>query len=214
MWPSLLKLVIVMALVGTKVSSQALGSSPTGRPIISRSQPPAGPEAAVAGAVKPIVDGMRDAQTRLGKRDPGEETRKVQERVVNDLQKLIDLANQGSGSRNPSSQPRSPENQSRSGQKPRGQEDQSNFASRSTTPQAGGKPGTRQLRPPVLGSTAPANQSSQRQVWGHLPPALRDRVKADFGEVVLPAYDDLVRRYYDALLEGSTPAARKAPAGN
>lgn len=36
-------------------------------------------------------------------------------------------------------------------------------------------------------------------VWGHYPPRTRDRMRGAFSERFLPAYDELVRRYYEAL---------------
>jgi hypothetical protein len=36
---------------------------------------------------------------------------------------------------------------------------------------------------------------------------MRENVRVDFSETVLPAYDELVRQYFEALLE-ATPARR------
>jgi tRNA 2-selenouridine synthase SelU len=42
-----------------------------------------------------------------------------------------------------------------------------------------------------------------KDVWGHLPPHLRDAMLQSFREKYLPQYEDLVRRYYEALAEKS-----------
>lgn len=41
-------------------------------------------------------------------------------------------------------------------------------------------------------------------VWGHLPPRERERMEGAFSERFLPQYDDLVRRYYEALATDPT----------
>jgi hypothetical protein len=56
-----------------------------------------------------------------------------------------------------------------------------------------------------------------REVWGHLPPAMRERVPSDFHEAILPAYDDLVRRYFESLLDNTAergPDASVSPRGS
>ncbi len=40
-----------------------------------------------------------------------------------------------------------------------------------------------------------------KDVWGHLPPALREKMLNIYSEKYLPRYEELVRRYFEALAE-------------
>lgn len=42
-----------------------------------------------------------------------------------------------------------------------------------------------------------------KDVWGHLPPHLRDQLLNVYGEKYLPKYEELVRKYYEVLAEQS-----------
>lgn len=164
------------------------------------------------GTVKSILDGMQGAGMRLKVGDTGAGTRQIQEKVVNDIQKLIDAAKpkpsnansqQNSGSRQQSgSQPQSPQPQS---QQSPGQQGETG-SQPAGSGKAGRKSGMGKPFPSERGA-AHQHQPLFREVWGHLPPALRERTPSDFHEAILPAYDDLVRRYFEALLDGasSTP---------
>jgi hypothetical protein len=180
--------------------------------------------------VAPIVDRMKSAATRLKQGDTGADTRTIQEQVVKDLDKLIEAASQQSQSGQGG-------NKSNSGSQQQSQQQQQSEAKASQQSQGakqgagahgsaapgGAAPGTRggSRNPKTTPKTAALNNQHLllHEVWGHLPPALREHVRADFSETVLPAYDDLVRRYFEALLEESpqrngTPAApsKTAPA--
>ena len=48
-----------------------------------------------------------------------------------------------------------------------------------------------------------------RDVWGHLPPALRRELLNVYQDKYLPKYDDLVRRYFESLAEEGRPAPLK-----
>jgi hypothetical protein len=153
-------------------------------------------------SVRPIIDRMQDAQARLKRGDTSTETRTVQGHIVDDLQKLIDQAKRNS-SRNQQQNNSQGQNNSRQQQSSPQPGRESDAASRPAAGlQAGtkgrvGKPRTTNSNPNVA-TFRPMWQA----VWGHLPPTVRERVRnADFGETILPAYDDLVRRYFEALLD-------------
>jgi hypothetical protein len=172
-------------------------------------QPPAARQEKDAnlGPVKAIVDGMQNAGVRLKQGDTGSGTRTIQEQVVNDLQKLIDEAKSKSRrsqqQKSESKQNQSSQNRSESQQKP------GSDAASGAQP-ASGQPGRKSGmgKPSVSEKKSPGlpQRPLLREVWGHLPPALRERVPSDFHEAILPAYDDLVRRYFEALLD--SPAER------
>jgi hypothetical protein len=166
------------------------------------------------GPIKPIIDGMQGAGARLKRGDTGPGTRTIQEQVVNDLQKLIDAAKPKSQENK--QQPNSGSRQETGSQnRPQPQENPS--ADATSEPAGNGQPGRKSgsAKPSPSEKKSPGSPQRPllREVWGHLPPALRERVASDFHEAILPAYDDLIRRYFEALLDGSTPtgANRQAP---
>lgn len=48
----------------------------------------------------------------------------------------------------------------------------------------------------------------QADIWGHLPPAVREQLLNSYRERTLPQYEDLVRSYYEAL---ATPDDSRSP---
>jgi hypothetical protein len=159
--------------------------------------------------VAPIIDRMKSAASRLKQGDTGTDTRTIQEQVVKDLDKLIEAASQQSQSGQGGNKSNSDSQQQQSGAKASQQSPGAKQAAgaRASAAPGGAAPGTRgsSRNPKTTPKTATLNNQHLllHEVWGHLPPALREHVRADFSETVLPAYDDLVRRYFEALLEES-----------
>ncbi|MFM8580183.1 MAG: hypothetical protein ACKOFW_01640, partial [Planctomycetaceae bacterium] len=48
---------------------------------------------------------------------------------------------------------------------------------------------------------ATKRRSDANDVWGHLPPTVREALQKSFNERYLPKYEELVRRYYESLAE-------------
>jgi len=48
---------------------------------------------------------------------------------------------------------------------------------------------------------ADKRRSDANDVWGHLPPTVREALQKSFNERYLPKYEELVRRYYESLAE-------------
>jgi hypothetical protein len=176
--------------------------------VSASSTPPArGLGSTAPSPVAPIVKEMKDAQTRLKAGDTGPGTRGIQEQVVRDLEKLIDAASRqsdSSSSRKSPSESKAPKDSDNGQQQPseasqRGQSEGAAAAKGGSAP--GTRGGPRAARPVSTKGALASQRSLVREVWGHLPPAIRERVRVDFGETVLPAYDELVRRYFEALLE-------------
>lgn len=168
-------------------------------------------------AVKSIIDGMQGAGARLKRGDTGTETRQIQDKVVSDIQKLIDAAKQKSPNNNP--QQNSGSRQQQSGSQSQSQSQQSpgqQGTNPGSKPAGTGQPGRKSgVGKPLLSDKSGAARQQRplfREVWGHLPPALRERAPSDFHEVTLPAYDDLVRRYFEALLDGASGAPSRRDA--
>jgi len=149
---------------------------------------------------------MRDAQQRIEQRDTSEKTREIQNQVVEDLDKLIKQLQQAQ--RNPQPNPQSdpspspmefdereqqqPENstaqKNQDGQRRRDQEK----AAESTERAEQGTPTAAELA---------RREQLEKDVWGHLPPAVRQQLLNVYSEKFLPRYEELVRRYYEALAE-------------
>jgi hypothetical protein len=49
-----------------------------------------------------------------------------------------------------------------------------------------------------------------KDVWGHLPPHVRERIDKSFSEKYLPKYEELVKKYYESLAQKN----RKSPAAS
>jgi len=180
----------------------------------SSTPPTRGLGATAPNPVEPIIKRMKAAQTRLKEGDTGPDTRGIQEQVVHDLEKLIDAASrQSESSRSSHKSPsggKSPQ-ESENGSPQAAPRSGADGASATTGGAAPGKHGgTRTPRAVQTKVTITGHGTLLREVWGHLPPAMRERVRVDFSETVLPAYDELVRRYFEALLE--EPPQRKGGA--
>lgn len=168
--------------------------------------------------IETAVAGMRSATEHLKESRTGEETREIQEQVIRDLQKLIDLAEQSQNQKPNSPPPSQPP--------PQDQQDQSdNNSDQSQSPDNANQPpspqngetGTEQ-QPQANersressedanqtangGGTAPPDrQHLMRDVWGHLPPAVRKKLLNMSGDKYLPKYEDLRKRYFELLAE-------------
>ena len=151
--------------------------------------------------VEPIIEEMIRAGKLIKNQQTGQETQKLQQHVVQNLETLIRLI----------------ESAPKSSIRRRSQNDnqQSNDENKSRQQ----KTGTGQKNVPQL-SQGPARQSSERKeegqatagslknrnvyikdAWGHLPPAMRQQLLNIYTEKFLPQYENQVRRYYEALAE-------------
>ncbi len=182
--------------------------------------------ASAANPVAPIVKEMKAAETRLKGGDTGPDTRGIQAQVVRDLDKLIDAASRqqsqpsrgmqksaGGGKTPREGEDGSPQQQ---GSPKQGQGTQQDKGEGPTATAGGSPPSSRGRTPRAVSakSSRTGDRTLVREVWGHLPPAVRERVRVDFSETVLPAYDDLVRRYFEALLEEPAPRNARPPAAS
>lgn len=158
------------------------------------------------------IKGMREAQKRIESQDTGNKTRETQEQVVRDLDKLIELIRQQLQQAQ----------QKQSQQKQKQQKDkQKPLANVELDPQNSQKQSQKQgEKKQSLDGTDKSKQSTDRtaadkareeeaarreqlikDVWGHLPPALRQELSNAYKENYLPKYDDQVRKYYESLAE-------------
>ncbi len=143
---------------------------------------------------------MHDVKERLDRRDVGKQTQAQQRQLVEHLDALIKNIRQGQGGR------RSIAGPPRTRPQPPGTE------GKPSTGGTSGESGRRKQGPAdeatdeVGRSEAEAARLRQhrrlvKEVWGHLPPTLRQKMMNAYDEKTLPKYSDLVRRYYEALAE-------------
>ncbi|MBI1324316.1 hypothetical protein GC170_14190 [bacterium] len=133
-------------------------------------------------AMKKLVEQMRDVEKRLSQPDTGQETRKKQQEIVESIDQIIERMRQMAQQQQQQRQRRQQQQQ--------GQEMAQN--------QEGEQPGSQAQGVGPQTPLKPAGKSSLdgKDVWGHLPPELRDVMRNVFREESLPAREELVRRYY------------------
>lgn len=164
------------------------------------------------------IDRMRQVAERIGDQsDTSTETRDLQRRVVADLDRLLELAKQQQRQQrnagNPPPQPRDP--------RPRPDEPQPNPGEAEPQPmptEAGATSGEGERRrddDDASESTDLTDPGEDREaqlaerrrlvkdVWGHLPPRMREELMNLQTEEPLPKYEDLVNAYFRALAERS-----------
>jgi len=171
-----------------------------------------------------IVERMRDVQQRLQKTETDKQTRELQTLIVKDLDDLIEkLKNQKppppdqGGEKSPDTPPRgSPQPKPQNSQKQRGGSEEKQSAEQKRQQQkksqqqgdAEEKNESKKSRntDDKQRQTRSAEEEAARQrmakdVWGHLPAALRQELLNVYSEKYLPKYDEMVRKYYEALAE-------------
>lgn len=172
------------------------------------------PEGEPVDPLERAIQSMRNVSERIGeKQDTGQETREIQAQIVRDLAKLIKQAQQQQqNSANAQQQlQRRKQNQLQREEKP--SQDRNQPQQQTQNPPQGGDSGQR---------NKDASQSTERtdeaekmnaelqqreflvkDVWGHLPPAIREQMLTIYRDKTLPKYEDLVREYFRALAESS-----------
>lgn len=159
--------------------------------------------------------GMRTAGDKLDDNRTGEETRKIQEQVIKDLEDLINqLQNppppQGGGGGGAMSKSQLQKMKGQMG--PQGQGSRSHAkaqpgegaSSKKTGGQEKEKAGGSEERSESerkAAEEAARKKKLEIDVWGHLPPHLREQLLNTYGEQMLPKYQHLVKQFYEALSE-------------
>lgn len=162
-----------------------------------------------------ILGGMKLSAELIRKAEASVATKTTQPQVVKDLDELIKFLESQSGSSPPpppdaSQQPMDRE-EPMPGQQPQpnpqnsGEPDRKNDPSKSPEEARSKESKERKQPPPVPGErkSLSGQQLYEKEVWGHLPPALRRELMNVYSEKYIPQYEDLVRRYYESLAEGN-----------
>lgn len=171
-----------------------------------------------------VAKGMRNAGEKLDGEETGETTRKIQQQVIKDLEDLINqLQNpppQGGGGGGGGATSKSMSGQLQQLQK-------SGQSSKSRSQQASAGPGA-EVKKPGGKEKEKAEGSEERSdaerkaaeeaarkkkldmdVWGHLPPHLREKLLNTYGERTLPKYQQLVKQFYESLSEQGSSSPRR-----
>jgi hypothetical protein len=166
------------------------------------------------------IQGMRVAHEQIANKKTGESTQQVQQQVVRDLERLIELAKQQQQQQQQPN-PQSPSQQSQ--QQPRPEQQQQEQPqqdpqpapmpmSESSPQEAEQGPGSedkqeaedseeRQELARLREAELARREAMLKEIWGHLPLAVRQKLLNVSGDKYLPKYEDLARRYFEALAE-------------
>lgn len=167
------------------------------------------------------IEGMRQAQKRISAADTSGETQKIQQRVVKDLEDILALLKKQQRQRSQPQKQKSDQNQQPSQRQKmqKEQTDPQNSGSKKNPDKPGdprdgrrndGKSADSQERTDPARAAAEQARRVQmiKDVWGHLPPHVREAMLNSVSEKYLPKYEELVKKYYEALAEKN----RKKPA--
>ena len=166
------------------------------------------PAAPDSDPLRRAAEGMRAAGERISAHDTSTQTREIQQRVVDDLSKLIDIARRQQN-QPPPQRPQQAEQQEQQAEDAQ-EERQEQQPQESAQPDPGA---SAEDRPDPEDSEERTGDPRDAQVptlmqrrlvdevWGHLPARLRQKLQNIYSEKTLPQYEDLVRRYFEALAE-------------
>ncbi len=137
------------------------------------------------GPLSQVIKEMREVEERLGKPDTGEETRKKQAEIVKKMETLIEQAKNSQG-------------QSQSKKKSQGMAKGKPQPGQNQGEQAGTTGGNAPFTKPVK-PTDRRSLAGGKELWGDLPPEVRQDLDNVMKEGFLPSREDLIRRYYLSL---------------
>ncbi len=140
-----------------------------------------------SGEVGEMIKEMRDVEQKLGKPDTGEGTREQQKKIVKRIETMIEQAKKSGSAMGKMSMRRAG---NRPGQQP-GQQGQ--------TPGAMAQ-GVGPMKP--KNPTGKHSTASGKDIWGHLPPELRQQIENQMQEEPLSAKLELIERYYLSVGKG------------
>jgi hypothetical protein len=169
------------------------------------------------------IEGMRQAQKRISAADTSGETQKIQQQVVHDLESILSLLKkQQQRQKRQSQNQKQDQNQSQSERQKmqKGQTDPQNSSSKKNPEKSGdprdgrrneGKSADSEERTDPARAAAEKARRAQmiKDVWGHLPPHVREAMLNSVSEKYLPKYEDLVKKYYETLAQKTTTENRK-----
>jgi len=169
------------------------------------------------------IEGMRSAQNRIRSADTSGKTQKIQEQVVKDLEEILTLLKKQQGRQQSQSQNQKRDQNQQQSERQKMQKDQADpqnsgakkDSDNSADPREGrrneGKSTDSQERTDPAKAAAERARRAQmiKDVWGHLPPHVREAMLNSVSEKYLPKYEELVKKYYEALAEKNRKSSGK-----
>jgi len=172
------------------------------------------------------VASMREVSRRLDKLNLSDDTEQLQTGIVSNIDALIEklrkLPPPSSSSSDSSDKDQSDSESTSQGQKkepkqspqqsPQNQQGSDSSSGSAPQPKTGkaGESTEQNLRQARERAAALARRRALiDEVWGHLPPAMRERLLNVGSEKLLPKYEGLIRRYYEALAEPDRADSRR-----
>jgi|GEM_PF-1160702 len=161
------------------------------------------------------IEGMRSAQKRISAADTSRDTQKIQDQVVKDLEDVLAMLKKQQSRRRGQSQNQKRDQDQQQSDRQKMQKDQTDPQNSGTKksqekngdPRDGrrndGKSADSQERTDAARVIEEKARRAQmiKDVWGHLPPHVREAMLNSVSEKYLPKYEELVKKYYEALAE-------------
>jgi hypothetical protein len=193
----------------------------TARPVGSQNRLP------FADELDDAVTTMREVSHRLGQLNLSDDTEEKQAGIVTSIDALIEKLKNLPPPSSSNSSENSDQDRSDSDAASHGQQKESQSKPQQIPQQQAGEDSTTGSSPkPQTDKAGDSTEQNLRQareraaalarrralideVWGHLPPAMRERLLNVGSDKLLPKYEDQIRRYYEALAEPEKPRLRR-----
>jgi hypothetical protein len=188
-----MRVVSVTLMLALLVCSEGFANRFDSQPPIPR-EPVGRPSEDAQTIIKRIKTHLSATEKRLEGKDPGAETHELQERIIKDLEKLLDPPSDGksdTSDKSSSNRPRIPRSTSRDD---KNAEPTGSF---SKDGRKGDGVGTDHKDP----SKAPVVSEVRREAWGDLLRRKRPEMDAYGKDARLPKYERILDRYYRTIAE-------------
>lgn len=195
-------------------SLERTGKSKLDDALLKSLDPEAEKAEGVVDRLERAISGMRSAQEKIDEKNPGKSTQEVQTQVVKDLEQLIEDIKNADPQQQSQSQQRKKKKALKEEERMLEQQQQLNPGNSAKQKKDGSETGEQQKpkanpkdsseqiqRQKTLDAERARRQQLTNDIWGHLPPASREKLLKLYSDKYLPKYEDLVRRYYEALAE-------------
>ena len=216
----------LLAVAGFLVAGMVAIAAPDEPPITPKSKTEMPPDVDVAKTTERIILDANEAGKRLGAKDPGDDTQRLQKEILKNIDVLIrkaqepppmdgsDSSSGGGTSKPPMGDAKEP--RASAGRKERREKNKNTAQGGQTEPPA--NPLSPRPDPKAsLGSAGPSPNKFEpkgggimprvpdiyKDIWGHLPEKMRQEMDLYFREQFMPRYSDLLRQYYSSLAERS-----------
>lgn len=157
-----------------------------------------------ASVIKRTLSSMRSAESLIREQKVGKDTQAVQEKVLEDLDRLISLAEKNmvqapeAGDPLPPSEPPQDNKKPQETAKPNPQQSPRKDG---TDDKQDSSDTTNQDKPKLEIVLVDRHRVVVQRAWGNLPPKLQSELRNMAGEKYLKQYESLIERYYEALAE-------------